>query len=439
MKAPMRNSFLAAVATLLLIPAAASADTSTFGSSLQGTPDFTDNTAAPDYHQADTLYFNVSPQNSHKSPVSGQVLEIRIKGRIVPKGGGKQDLNLFHTQVLRPNANGSYTVDSSSQDLLFPVGGDVNEVHTFRPSTQCIRAGDFVDFNFIGGWDADFGDPRGTQYQIYKTDLTSAMNWYEHNDGTNNGSTWFPNQRILPGGQDTAHPQNGRPYQRELMMQVVVGSGVDSSNLCEGGLQGYEYAGVEVQKTAFTVYDDGVAGARLASLSGRGFCQGSARLVVDGAEIGSAPFKIDRNVTTNLDIPLSNEGARLVNSRGTVDATVNVDSRDEVGSTKATTGVATLKSARPTTGGFAGLVVRAQSAGVKGNGFNMTATCPLGTLGACTGKVTVSSQKRVPLRRGSRGKVYKMATGIFTVQPGAQVRVPLKLTSAGKKVLKKVK
>ncbi len=69
----------------------------------------------------------------------------------------------------------------------------------------------------------------------------------------------------------------------------------------------------------------------------------------------------------------------------------------------------------------------------------MTAICPRGTLGACTGKVTVSSQKRVSLRRGSRGKVYKMATGIFTVQPGASVRVPLKVTSAGKKVLKKVK
>ena len=118
---------------------------------------------------------------------------------------------------------------------------------------------------------------------------------------------------------------------------------------------------------------------------------------------------------------------------------MTVDSRDGIGQQKVTTGVATLKSARPMTGGFAGLVVRAQSAAVKGNGFNITATCPLGTLGACTGSVSVSSQKRVPLRRGSRGKVYKMATGKFTVQPGQKVRVPLKLTSGGKAVLKKVK
>lgn len=436
----MRNSLLAACAALLLIPTAASADIATFGSSLQATPDFTDNSDPSSYHQADILYFNVSPQNSHRSPVSGQILEVRVKGRIVPKGNGKQDLNLFHTQVLRPNANGSFTVDSSSQDLFFPVGGDVNEVHTFRPSTQCIRAGDYVDFNYIGGWDGDFADPRGTQYQIFKRDSASSMYWYESDNGTKNGSTWFPNQRVLPNsGPDTTHPQHGQPYQRELMMQVVVGSGFDSSNLCEGGLQGFEYAGVDVTKTTFTVYDDGVAGARLGCLSGRGYCEGTARLSVDGQEIGSAPFKINRNVTTNLDIPLSNEGARLVTTRGMVDATVTVDSRDEIGSTKSTSGVATLKSARPATGGFVGLVVRAQSAAVKGNGFNITATCPLGTLGACTGTVSVSSQKRVPLRRGSRGKVYKMATGRFTIQPGQKVRVPLKLTSAGKKVLKKVK
>src|SRR5215204_2372061 len=439
MKALMRNSLLVALAALLLIPAAASADTATFGSSLQGTPDHTDNTGPGNYHQADTLYFNYSSHNSHKSPVSGQILEVRIKGRIVPKGNGKQDLNLFHTQVLRPNANGTFTVDSSSQDLLFPVGGDVNEVHTFRPSTQCIRAGDYVDFNYIGGWDADMSDPRGTQYQIFKNDPTSSMYWYEADNGTKNGSTWYPNQRILPTGPDTSHPQHGRPYARELMMQVVVGTGFDSSQLCEGGLQGFEYSGVEVTKTLFTVYDDGVAGARLGCLSGRGFCEGTARLSVDGQEIGSAPFKLNRNVTTNLDIPLTNEGARLVNTRGTVDATVTVDSRDEVGSAKTTTGVATLKSARPATGGFVGLVVRAQSASVKGNGFNITATCPLGTLGACTGKVSISSQKRVPLRRGSRGKVYKMASGKFTVQPGQKVRVALKLTSGGKTVLKKVK
>jgi hypothetical protein len=436
MKALMRNSILGALAALLLIPAAASADQATFGSSLEGSPD-----VLHDQNKADTLFFNVSAKNTHQSPVSGQILAVRVKGAVIPRSGDiDKDLDIFHTQVLRANADGTFTVDSSSQSFEFPVGGSVDEVHTFVPSTQCIRAGQYVDFNHFGGWNGDNAQP-GTRYQIFKRDSSSQMYWYERDQGTNNGTTFTPNQQLDTAGNPLNNNgfQAGQPRSEELMMQVVVGTGFDSSSLCEGGLQGYEYAGVSVQPTTFTVYDDGVAGARLGCTSGRGFCEGTARLSVDGVELGSAPFKLNRNITTNLDIPLTNEGARLVAQRGTVDATVTTDSRDDIGQQKTTNGVATLKSARPMTGGFTGLVVRAQSAAVKGNGFNITATCPRGTLGACTGKVSVTSQKRVPLRRGSRGKVYKMASGKFTVQPGQKVRVKLKLTSSGKKVLKKVK
>jgi len=437
----MRNSFLAALTALLLFPAAASADQVTFGSSLAGTPD-----VLHDKNKADTLFFNVSQKNSHQSPVSGQILAVRVKGALVPrKDVDETKWNVFHTQVLRPNAGGTYTVDSSSQTLNFPPGGSADEIHTFVPSTQCIRAGETVAFNHFGGWNGDSAQP-GARYQIFKRDSTSSLFWYERDQGTNNGTTFTPLEQrhtdgspILPGDPAWNGFTPGQSLQEEVMMQVVVGTGFDSSNLCEGGLQGYEYSGVAVTKTTFTVYDDGVAGARLGCTSGRDRCEGTARLSVDGVEIGSAPFSLDRNVTTNLDIPLSNEGARLVSMRGTVDATVTVDSRDGVGQQKTTSGVTTLKSARPMTGGFTGLVVRAQSAAVKSNGFNITATCPRGTLGACTGSVSISSQKRVPLRRGSRGKVYKMATGKFTVEPGKKVRVPLKLTSSGKKVLKKVK
>ena len=437
----MRNSIVAALAALLLIPATASADQVAFGSSLAGRADVQHNT-----NKADTLFFNSSVKNSHQSPVSGQILAVRVKGSFNPRAiDGMNKWNIFHTQVLRPNAGGTYTVDSSSQAFNFPEGGSAETVHEFVPSTQCIKAGESVAFNHFGGWN---GDPAesGAQYQIFKTDSTSQMNWYERDQGTNNGTTFTPNQQNHTDGSPIVPPDpawngfvRGQPRSEELMMQVVVGTGFDSSQLCEGGLQGYEYAGVDVQKTTFTVYDDGVAGARIGCTSGRGFCEGTIHLAVDSTEIGSAPFKINRNVTTNIDVPLTNEGARLVTMRGTLDANVTVDSHDDIGQQRTTTGLTSLKSARPATGGFTGLVVRAQSASVKGNGFNITATCPLATLGACSGTVSVSSQKRVPLRRGSRGKVYKMASGKFLIQPGQKVRVPLTLTSSGKKVLKKVK
>jgi hypothetical protein len=436
MKTPMRITVLAALAALLLVPASASAEQLTFGSSLAGSPD-----VMHDENKADTLFFNHAAKNSLAAPASGEILAVRVKGKIVPRSPEvDKDNNIFHTQVLRPNPDGTYTVDSSSQHLYFPIGGNVDDVNTFVPSTQCIKKGQILDFNHIGGWNGD-NNETGTKYQIFKRDTSSEMYWFERDQGTNIGATFTPNHQLHNDG--TPFPVNGypdgQPLPQELMMQVVVGTGFDSSNLCEGGLKGYEYNGVAITKTTFTVYDDGVAGARIGCLSGRGYCEGTLRLVLDGVELGSAAFKINRALTTNIDIPLTNEGARIVNTKGLVDAQVVADSHDDIGQQRQTTGVSTLKSARPTPGGFAGTTVRAQNVTVKNGVLSMKATCPLGTSGSCTGNVSVSTQKRVPLTRGSRGKVYKMAAGKFTIAPGKTVRVPLKLTSGGKKVMKKVK
>jgi hypothetical protein len=431
----MRKSFLAAIAALALAPASAAADQVTFGSDLSGTPDVMDNT-----HLADYLSFNTSAKNSHKSPVSGEILAVRVKGKIHPhqENYQREALSMFHTQVLRENGGGTWTVDSSSQHLYFPVGGSENDVHTFVPSVQCVKAGQYVDFNHIGGWDG-LGT-GGTRYQIWKSDPGSTMNWYEHDNGTNIGSTWAANRQVNgnTGQEVTSNPQHGRPYNRELMMQVVIGTGFDGSNLCEGGLKGFEYSGVEIVKQTFTVRDDGIAHARLTCASGRGFCEGVARMAVDGTEVGSGNFKINRNNTTNVDIPLSGEGARLVNSRGEVEADVTVESRDELGSPARNTGKTTLKSARP--GGFPGATVKPQNASVSKKGvFFVRATCPAATLGTCTGTMSVASQKRVALSRGSRGKVYRFGNGRFTLQPGQTARVQVKLNSSGKKVFRKVK
>ena len=431
----MRKSLLAAIAAIAIAPASAAAGQVTFGSDLAGTPDVMDNS-----HLADYLSFNVSGYNSHKSPVSGEILAVRVKGKIQPhqEGYDREEMNLFHTQVLRDNGNNNFTVESSSQHLYFPVGGSENDVHTFVPSVQCVKAGQYVDFNHIGGWDGQ--GIGGTRYQIWQNDPSSVMNWYEQDNGTNIGSTWNANRQVNgnTGQEVVSNPQHGRPYAgRELMMQVVVGTGWDASNLCEGGLKGFEYSGVEIVEQTFTVRDDGIAKARLTCGSGRGFCEGVARLTVDGTEIGSGNFKIDRSNTTNVDIPLTGDGARLVNSRGEVAADVTVESRDELGSPARNTGKTTLKSARP--GGFPGTTIKPQSASVKKNIFYVRATCPAATAGGCTGKMSLASQKRVSLSRGSRGKVYRFGSGKFTLLPGQTTRVKVKVSSSGKKVFRKVK
>ena len=427
----MPKTLLAALAALLLLPASAAAEIVTFGSDLSGTPDVMDNT-----HQADFLSFNVGGRNSHASPVSGQILEVRVKGAIIPKGTGKQDMNLFHTQVLTPNPDGTFKVESTSGHQYFPVGGRPSDVHSWNigAGVMCINKGQYVDFNYIGGWDGDMSDPRGTQYQIWKSDNASQLYWFERDNGTNNGTVFTPNYQVngFTGQVTTSNPQNGRPYPRELMMQVVVGTGFNATKLCEGGLKGYEYSGVDVIKQRFTVYDDGVAGARIACSSGRGYCDGTLKLELDGVTLGQAPFKIDRSITTNIDIPLTSDGARLVARRGTVDVNVIADSRDDIGQQRQTRGVATLKSARPSKG-FPGTQLRKQTASVRKGAFTVKATCPLVAATACTGKIVVSSQTRIG------GRMYKFGATRFLIPAGKTVRVPIKMTSKGKSVLKRVR
>jgi hypothetical protein len=443
----MRNSILAALAALLLLPAAASADQVTFGSSLAGRPDIEHHT-----NKADTLFFNVTPQNSLKSPVAGVILEVRVKGSMNPRPGGidaNNQWNVFHTQVIRDNGGGAFTVDSSSQMLHFPVGGSPDEVHTFVPSTQCVKQGEYIAFNHFGGWN---GDPAqtGARYQIFKTDPSSQMYWYERDQGTNNGSTFTANQQRDTAGNLITNGHGawngyatGQPRGEELMMQVVVGTGFDSTNLCEGGLQGFEYHGVEVRPLETKVYDDGVGRVRLfCSNNTHGACRGTVRLESDGVVLGqSGEFTINPTDTTNINVPLSNEGARIVNTRGKVTATVVADTGDDLGQRKTDGGTTTLVSARPTPGGFAGTTVKPQSAGAKKGVAQIKATCPRGTEGSCTGTITLVTQKRIFGRGfgGRRGSLPKIAAGKYTIEAGHTIRVPVKVSSKGTKLLKTAK
>ena len=443
----MRSLIVAVMASLLAFPAAATADQVTFGSSLAGRPDIEHNT-----NKADTLFFNVTPANSLKSPVSGVILEVRVKGSMNPRPGGidgDNKWNVFHTQVIRDNANGTFTVDSSSQLLNFPVGGSPDEIHAFVPSTQCVKQGEYVAFNHFGGWN---GDPAqtGARYQIFKSAPSSQMYWYERDQGTNNGATFTPNRQQHTDGSLIASGDpawngfaTGQPRGEELMMQVVVGTGFDATSLCEGGLKGFEYQGVEVRPLETKVYDDGVGRVRLfCSNNTHGACKGSVRLEVDGVALGqSGEFTINPTDTTNINVPLTNEGARIVNTRGKVTANVVAETGDDLGQRKTDTGTTTLVSARPTPGGFAGLTVKPQSAGAKKGVAQLKATCPRGTEGSCTGTITLVTQKRVFGRGfgGRKGSVPKVASGTYTIEAGRTVRIPVKISSKGKKLLKTVK
>jgi hypothetical protein len=432
-----------AIGALLALPAAAQAETYTFGVDVDAAGPAT----LPENHQADTLFFNGPGQpNSHASPVDGEVTQVRIKGTIVPKANKfaqsfEPIFRLFHIQTLRPETDGSYTVTSSTQHLYFPVDVDPSTITTFAAeSPQCVEAGDVVDFNNVGGWDGEAADPFGTTYKIFGSAPGQSTYWYERDNGTNIGSNWLPNRKVdnRNGVTDTRGPI----VNTQILMQVTVATGYDAAVNCKGGRKGKEYRGLALStpSPAPKIYDDGVARVRVSCPENTYVgCQGTVRLSSDGKEIGSGSVRLNRSESTNVKIQLNAEGASLVATRGALDATATADSTDGYGVALTTTGTVRLTSARPATGGYAGVQARAQKVVVrKGKAITLKATCPAGTVGECSGTVSAQSQKRIIVRPGEkRGELYKMATGTYSIPAGKTARFPITLTGSGLKVLKK--
>jgi hypothetical protein len=421
-----------AVAGLLLLPAAAQADVVTFGSDLQGTPSLEDN------HQADVLYFNQEGQkNTTQSPVDGEIVAVRIKGTILPRRSGaatKEIDRLFHIQTLKPNGNGNYTVLTSSNNYYFPFDVDPNTVSEYKSaSPQCVSAGDIVDFNDIGGWQGNPGDPDGTRYQIFQRSPGNNVLWFSGDAKTNIGQSF------------TAEPPM---REQEIMMQVVVATGYDAATNCPGGKKGQEFAGVTVTTPdpAPKVYDDGVARARVMCPENtfKG-CNGSVALTVAGKPAGSANFDLQNSQSTNVKVQLPNDVAAIVAQQGSVDAVAAATSTDGYGVSKQTTGSVKLISARAPSGGmaFAGITGKAQSVTFrnrKTKTLTIKATCPAGTAVACSGKFTIKSLKRLKLKRSEKkGKVYSLGSGKFNITPGKTVKLTFKVPRSGLKALKALK
>lgn len=425
----MKVLALLPLAALLALPSVAQAGTVTFGSDLTAPASIEDN------HQADVLYFNAPGQvNSHASPVDGEVIAVRIKGTILPRRSGaetKQIDKLFHIQTLRPNGNNSYTVLTSSDSFYFPFNVSPDTISSYRAeSPHCVSTGDIVDFNDIGGWQGDPGDSPGTRYQIFARSPGSNMPWYSKDQGTNIGTTFT-----------TEPPYTGH----ELLMQVVVATGYDAATNCPGGRKGREYQGVTLSTPdpAPKVYDDGVARVRvLCPENTYQTCDGTVKLAAEGKDLGSNTFKLNRSQSTNVQVRLSNEGAGLLAQRGTLTATAMANTHDDYGVAVTTTGPVKLTSARAATGGdgsgFFGTTAKAQTLTYrKGKQLSLKATCPAGTTGACTGRISIKSQTRIKLRKSDKkGRVYSLASAKYAIEAGKTAPVAFKLTSSGLKALK---
>ena len=237
MRREIRRALAAAGGSLLglaAFPADGTAATLTFGSTL----------SAPanriEARQADTVYFNADLPGATRTrvPADGQITGIRVKG-IAPRHADLRPPGspppapfagspLFHVQVLARRRDGTHRVKTTSSDFLLPTEGDPQQVSSFTSGYRlCVRRGDVVAFNSIGGWDGIVDQtgpyPAGTPLQIFATGVGGAvLRTYTANEGTKDGATI-----------------RSRPVARqELLMQLRLGTGRDANQVCPGGSAG---------------------------------------------------------------------------------------------------------------------------------------------------------------------------------------------------------
>ena len=324
--------FAAIAAVVLAFPAAGAAEVTTFGSDLTAPANSIEPEGAihPFYqgvwNGADTAFWNTKLANGGQvtAPTDGQIIELRAKGIAIagPHPWTPTDPRvLVHFQVLHPQPDGTVKVDLTSGGLDWPIGGDPQQLTTYRPINLCTHQGDFVDLNTWGGHEWRWDEFGGVPLQVFSQVRGSSFNWYEKDQGTNNGN--YLRGRTRDG--------------RELLLQAVIASGPDASDMCPGGYAQHIFRGLEIQpspQTAIVRTREGVAKVRtFCHGENYGACSGVLKLVADlngvETELGRTDFKVDNSYTVNVRVPLAPEMIYLLRGAGSMNVRAIAESHDD--------------------------------------------------------------------------------------------------------------
>jgi hypothetical protein len=415
-------SVAAVVAVACAFPAAGLAEVSTFGSDLAAPANSVEPNGAihphygGDWFGADTAFWNTRLANGGQvtAPRDGQIVEVRVKG-IALQGPHPWDPRdpraLVHFQTIHPQPDGNPKVNLTSAGIDWPIGGDPQQITSFRPLNLCIEKGGYVDFNTWGGHEWRWERYGGIPLQVFSRVPGSSMNWYENDADTNNGDMLYG--RTLDG--------------IELLLQADIASGPDASDICPGGYSQHIFRGLEIQpspQTAVLRTRDRVAKVRtFCHGENYGACIGTMKLSADIAgqevEIGRVDYKVENSHTVNLQVPLSAEVVRGIQLAGSLRVKAVADSHDDPRAdervkwgaaipvqSKVTTGEATLKPDK-----LLPLCSVPQVKGLKLSSAKralVKAGCPIGKVRYSRG----SKRGRVINQKPNRGKALDAGTRV---------------------------
>jgi hypothetical protein len=318
-RAPLRLVLIALLATLA-VSSTAHAAVTTFGSDLSAPAN------RVHAHGADTAFWNAALAGGQgvTVPEAGQITSIKVKGGVLTSTKNERLARLIHFQVLRPLGGTRNRVQLTSGNFYLPRTDDQQTVTTYaepRLVNLCVNKGDIVALNTIGGFEFRPNDGvAGSQLQVFSDVHGSLARWYEKDNGTNNGAT-LPSFNDLPD--------------QELLMQTVVSSGPNATDICPGGYRQHVFRGLDVKaapQPALKVKQ------RRARLKGQchgenyGGCFGKLRLdaVIDGQSVrlGSARFSIRAGYEKTIEVPISATNVAAIKKAKGVTATVTSDARD---------------------------------------------------------------------------------------------------------------
>jgi hypothetical protein len=327
------TAFAVALTVVCAFPASGLAAVETFGSDLSAPANSIEPLGGihPNYQGswfgADTAFWNTKLANGNRvtAPADGQIVEIRVKGTALagphPWNPNVPPRALVHFQVVHPQADGTQKVDLTSGGVDWPIGGDSQQITTYHPVNLCTHTGDYVDFNTWGGHEWRWDQYGGIPMQVFSQVRGSSMNWYEKDNGTNNG-------QILRG-----IARDGR----ELLMQTVIATGPDATDICPGGYAQHIFRGLEIQpspQSAVLRTRDRVAKVRtFCHGENYGSCIGRLTLKADfngqEVELGSADFNVQNSYTVNVQVPLSEEVVTGIRAAKSLRVTAVAESHDD--------------------------------------------------------------------------------------------------------------
>lgn len=307
----------------LAAPATGSAEYQTFGSDLRATANHVESQGA------DTAYWQTAFSDGRvvTVPVAGQIKEVRLKGfahsdREDGASDGSGGERMWHLQALTPEG-GTVRARISSQAFDVPsrsaAGPDT--VTTYRPENFCVRPGEHIAFNNIGGFNP-VAFPKGTPMQVFASAPGAAVSRFTADNGTKNDMLFAPRA-------GHPHDSGGRLGGVELLMQMTLATGDDRSYEC-GGPNTYRPADpprvpkppkapkpAPIQKTTIprfqrvNVSKQGVAGMALFCQPGPAACNGTVTVYAGSKVIATKGYAIGPKSTGKLQVKLTKGGHKL--------------------------------------------------------------------------------------------------------------------------------